>query len=111
MKFFVIMLILMLTLSFLAGTAMAGSPFKELCLKVMGITTKTVEKEVNVIGRGIKKTTDVVIEEVEDVGKAATGKGSVKDVLVKPVRGATAVAGEAAYGVLNAPIEAAEETK
>ena len=109
MRFFVIMLTLMLTLSFLVGTAMAGSPFKRLCLKAMGMTTKTVEKEVNVIGKGIKKTTDVVIEEVKDVGKAATGKGSVEDVLVKPVRGATAVAGEAAYGVLNAPIEAAQE--
>lgn len=110
MRFFVIVVTLMLTLSFLAGTAMAGSPFKELCLKAMGMTTKTVEKEVNVIGKGIKKTTDVVVEEVKDVGKAATGKGSIKDVLVKPVEGTAEVVGETTYGVINAPIEAGQET-
>ena len=110
MRFFVVMLILMLAISLTTGTAMAGSPFKELCLKAMGLAGKTVEKEVNVVGYTIKKTTDVVVEEVKDVGKLATGKGSVKDTLEKPVRGATAVAGEAAYGVLNAPIEAGQET-
>ena len=43
-------------------------------------------------------------------GEDRRERGSVKDTLEKPVRGATAVAGEAAYGVLNAPIEAGQET-
>ena len=112
MRFFAMFLVLVLTLSFTTGVAMASSPFKELCLKIMGVTTKTVEKEVNAVGRGVKKGADVVVEEVKDVGSLVTGDISkTKDVLEKPVRGATAVAGEAAYGVLNAPIEAAEEVK
>lgn len=114
-RFFVIPLVLMLTLSLTSGVAMAekkGSPFKELVLKMFGYTSKTVEKEVNTVGRGIKKSTDVVVEEVKDVGKLATGDASkAKDVLVKPVTGATEAAGETAYGVLNAPIEAGKEVK
>ncbi len=113
MRIFVILLILMLTFSLSTDVAMAKeSPFKRLCLKMMGLAKKTVEKEVNTVGRTIKKSADVVVEEVKDLGSLATGDTSkAKDVLVKPVRGATAVAGEAAYGVLNAPIEAAEEVK
>ena len=44
MRFFIAMLILVLAISLTTGTAMAGSPFKELCLKAMGITTKTVAR-------------------------------------------------------------------
>ena len=46
MRFFVALLILVVTISLAAGTAMAGSPFKRLCLKAMGFTSKTVEKVV-----------------------------------------------------------------
>jgi len=110
MKWVVVMLVLMLALSLSAGTAAAGSPFKELCLKVMGMTGKTVEKEVNTVGRAVKGTADVVVEEAKDIGGLMTGDGSkARDIVEKPVRGATAVAGEAAYGVLNAPIEAGRE--
>ena len=110
MRFFVILLVLVLTFSLTTGTAMAGSPFKELCLKMMGLTKKTVEKEVNVIGRGIKKGADIVVEEVKDIGSLATGDASkTKDVLVKPITGTTEMVGETTYGVINVPIEAAQE--
>jgi hypothetical protein len=116
MRIFAVLLAAVLILSLASGAAMAaekkGSPFKEMCLKLMGLTKKTVEKEVNTVGTTIKKTTDVVVEEVEDVGRLATGDGSkARDVLEKPVKGITAVGGEAAYGVINAPIEAAQEVK
>ena len=110
MKFFVVLLVLVLTFSLSMSAAIAGSPFAELCLKVMGASKKTVEKEINTVGRAIKGTADVIVEEGKDVGALLKGDGSkAKDVLVKPVKGATAVAGEAAYGVLNAPIEAGKE--
>jgi predicted component of type VI protein secretion system len=110
MRMFVMLLVMTLTLSLCAGTAMAGSPFKEMVLKVLGHTSKTVEKEVNTVGKGVKKTADIVVEEVKDTGKLVTGDGSkVKDVLVKPVQGAAEVTGETAYGVINAPIEAGKK--
>lgn len=105
------LLVLVFTISLSAGVATAGSPFKEMVLKVLGHTSKTVEKEVNTVGRGIKKGADVVAEEAKDIGGLATGDSEVKDVLVKPVKGAADMAGETAYGVVNAPIEAAEEVK
>ena len=112
MKFFVMFLIAVMAFSVTMVEAMAKeSPFAKLCLKVMGVTSKTIEKEVNVVGSGIKKTVDVVVEEVKDVGELATGKGDVKDVLVKPVEGIAEVVGETTYGVINAPIEAVEEVK
>ena len=77
-------LVLALILS-VATTVMAedkpGSPFKDFCLKLMGMSKKTVEKEVNAVGRGIKKGADVVVEEVKDVVKLATGDTSkAKDI-------------------------------
>ena len=106
-------LVLALILS-VATTVMAedkpGSPFKDLCLKLMGMSKKTVEKEVNAVGRGIKKGANVVVEEVKDVGKLATGDTSkAKDILVKPVMGTTEAVGETAHDVINAPIEAGKE--
>ena len=113
MRIFVVLLVLALAISLTADTAMAEKkrgPFAEACLKMMGLSKKTIEKEVNTVGYGIKKGTDVVVEEVKDVGKLATGDASkTKDILVKPVTGATKVAGETAYGVINAPIEATQE--
>ena len=113
MRVFVIFLVLVLTLSLTMGVAMAekkGSPFKRLVLKMFGYTTKTVEKEVTTVGKGIKKSADVVVEEIKDIGELATGDVSkTKDVLVKPVEGAAEVAGETTYGVINAPIEAGKE--
>ena len=116
MKLFVLMLVAILALSLTTGVAMAekkkGSPFKRAVLKMMGLAGKTVEKEVKAIGKGVKKTADVVVEEVKDVGKLATGDTSkVKDVLVKPVTGITEAVGETAHDVIVAPIEAAEEVK
>ena len=113
MRIFVALLVLVLSVTLLSGTATAekkSSPFKELCLKAMGLSRKTVEKGVSTVGRGIKKSADIVIEEVKDVGKLATGDASkAKDVLVKPVEGAAEVVGETTYGVINAPIEAGRE--
>ena len=115
MRFFAILLILALTLSLTADVMAAdkkSSPFKEMCLKVMGFSKKTVEKEVSAVGRGIKKGADVVVEEVKDVGALVTGDGSkAKDILVKPVKGTTDMVGKTVYDVINAPIEAAEEIK
>lgn len=114
-KFFVALLVSVLAISF-SMTAKAemsdkpDSPFKNAVMKLFGWTSKTTEKSVNAIGAGVKKSADVVVEEVKDVGELATGKGSkAKDVLVNPVTGITEAAGETAYGVLNAPIEAGEE--
>ena len=87
-----------------------GSPFKRLCLKAMGLSKKTVEKEVNAIGRGIKKGADVVVQEGKDIGMLVTGDGSkAKDILVNPVKGTTEMVGETTYDVINAPIEAGKE--
>ena len=90
----------------------SSSPFKNVVLKMMGMSKKTVQKEVNAVGRGIKKGADVVAEEAKDVGKLATGdKSKAKDILVKPVMGATEAVGQTAHDVIKAPIEAAQETK
>ena len=111
----VVILAIMLSVGLLAGEACAekkGSPFRDLCMRMFGYAKKTVEKEVNVVGRGIKKGADVVVEEVEDVGRLATGDSSkAKDVLVKPVEGTAEMVGETTYGVINAPIEAGQEIK
>jgi len=113
MRLLVVMLALALALSFATSAAAEdkeGSPFKELVLKVMGVSKKTVEKEVNAVGRGIKKGADVVVEEAKDIGKLATGDVSkTKDVLVKPVTGTAEMVGETAHDVINAPIEAGKE--
>ncbi len=113
MRLFAVVLSVLFVFTLFADAALAKqikSPFKRLCLKIMGISTKTVEKEVNTVGRGIKKTTDIVVEEGKDVGKLMKGDGSkAKDVLVKPVTGATEVVGETAHGVITAPIEAGKE--
>ena len=113
MKFFVLMVVMILTFSLTTGVAMAekkGSPFKDLILRMFGYTKKTVEKEVTAIGEGIKKGADVVMEEVKDVGELVTGDTSkVKDVLVKPVTGTTEMVGETAHDVIVAPIEAGKE--
>lgn len=116
MRFFTLFLILIMVFSVSvcaeAKEVKSSSPFKSMVLKMFGYTTKTVEKEVNAVGRGIKKGADVVVEEVKDIGGLATGDVSkTKDVLVKPVKGVTETAGETAYDVLNAPIESAEEMK
>ncbi|MBN1872144.1 MAG: hypothetical protein JW800_06185 [Candidatus Omnitrophica bacterium] len=109
-------IVLVLALIFSVATTAAagdkkGSPFKEVVLKMMGMSKKTVVKEVNAVGRGVKKSADVVVEEVKDVGKLATGDASkAKDVLVKPVKGATEAVGQTAHDVINAPIEAHKET-
>ena len=55
MKVLVVLVVMALTLSLTTSAAMAGSPFKEMVLKMMGYTAKTVEKEVDTVGRGIKK--------------------------------------------------------
>lgn len=116
MRIFILMLVMVITLSLAAGVARAEekktSPFKELVLKAMGLAGKTVEKEVKAVGKGVKKTVDVVVEEVKDVGRLATGDTSkVKDVLVKPVTGTTEAVGETAHDIIKAPIEAADEIK
>lgn len=116
MRFVVLALVMILILSLATGAVAEEqkikSPFKKLVLKVMGLAGKTVEKEVKAVGEGIKKTADVVVEEVKDVGKLATGDTSkVKDVLVKPVTGTTEAVGETVHDVITAPIEAAEEVK
>ncbi|MBL7071866.1 MAG: hypothetical protein ISS26_06855 [Candidatus Omnitrophica bacterium] len=114
-RFVVLILAVIMVVSLAAGAAIAeekkSSPFKEAVLKMMGMAGKTVAKEVNAVGRGIKGTTDVVVEEVKDVGALATGDGSkVKEILVEPVTGAAEVVGETAHDVINAPIEAGQET-
>jgi len=108
--FIVLAFALSFTLCANAGEKKA-SPFQEMVLKLMGMSQKTVEKEVNAVGRGIKKGADVVVEEAKDLGKLATGdKSKAKDVLVKPVMGATEAVGKTTHDVINAPIEAGEET-
>jgi len=104
---------MILAFSLSSGVALAeqkGSPFKDLILRIFGYTTKTVEKEVTTVGEGVKKGTDVVTQEVKDVGALATGDTSkTKDVLVNPVTGTTEMVGETAHGVITAPIEAGKE--
>lgn len=113
MRFFATLLVFVLIFSLTTNAVAAekkGSPFKKMVLKMMGMAKKTVEKEVSAVGRGIKKGADVVVEEVKDVGKLATGDMSkAKDVLVKPVTGTTEMVGKTAYDVINAPIEAGKE--
>lgn len=112
-KLLVLLFTLMLTFSLSIGSAMAEtkeSPFKSLVMKMFGFTGKTTEKSVNAVGGGVKKSADIVTQEVKDVGEVATGKGSkVKDVLVKPVTGTTEMVGETVHGIVTAPIEAAKE--
>jgi len=114
-KFFVVLLVSMLAISF-SITAKAetadkpGSPFKDAIMKMFGYTGKTTEKSVNAVGGGVKKSADMVGQEVKDVGEVATGKGEkVKDILVNPVMKTTEVVGETVHGVVTAPIEAAKE--
>ncbi len=115
-KFFVLVLVSALALSFSMTTKAEaadkpGSPFQDAVMKMFGWTSKTTEKSVSAVGTGVKKTADVVVDEVKDAGElVTTGKGEkVKDVLVKPVTGTTEAVGGTAYGVLNAPIEAGKE--
>ena len=112
-KVFVALLVFALSFSLLAGMAIAedtGSPFTDAVKKMFGFTSKTTEKGVNAVGTGIKKSTDVVIQHGKDTGDLIKGDSSkTDDVLIKPVKAATTVAGEVAYGVLNAPLEAGQE--
>ena len=112
-KIFVALLVFAVSFSLSAGLAIAediGSPFTDAVRKMFGFTSKTTEKGVNAVGTGIKKSTDVVIQHGKDTGDLVTGDTSkVGDVLIKPVKAATTAVGEAAYGVLNAPIEAGQE--
>ena len=112
-KFFVALLVFAVSFSLSAGLAIAedtGSPFTDAVMKMFGFTSKTTEKGVNAVGTGIKKSTDVVIEHVKDTGDLVTGDISkTDDVLIKPIKAATTAVGEAAYGVLNAPLEAGQE--
>lgn len=114
-KLLVMLLVSVLAISF-SMTAKAetadkpSSPFKEAIMKMFGYGAKTTEKAVNAVGAGIKKTGDMVVDEAKDLGEVVTGEGSkVKDVLVNPVTKSAEAAGEAAYGVVNAPIEAGKE--
>ena len=57
-RFLVMPLVLVLVFVLSTGVAMAekkSSPFKELVFKAFGFTKKTVEKEVDTVGKGIKK--------------------------------------------------------
>ena len=114
MRFAVIVLAVILSLTLVVGVSMAeeqqGNRFINAIKRFFGATGKTVENEVNAVGKGVKGTADVVTEEVKDVGALATGDGSkAKDVLVKPVTGSAEVVGEAAHDVINAPIKAGQE--
>jgi len=114
MRFGVIVLVVIMSFSLAIGAAVAeeeeGNRFINAIKRFFGATGKTVEKEVNAVGMGIKGTADVVVEEVKDVGELATGDGSkVKDIVVKPVTGTTEVVGQTAHDVINAPIEAGQE--
>lgn len=115
-RVFAVLLVSLLAFSFSISTARAGmtdkpgSPFKDAVLKIFGYTAKTTEKTVNAVGTGVKKTADVVVNEVKDTGELATGKGSkAKDILVNPVMGTTEAVGETVHGIVTAPIEAAKE--
>ncbi|MDP3789678.1 MAG: hypothetical protein Q8R48_04675 [Candidatus Omnitrophota bacterium] len=116
-KIFVVLLVSVLAFSFSMSTARAeasekpGSPFKDAVMKMFGYTAKTTEKTVNAVGSGVKKSADMVGQEVQDVGEAATGQGDkVKDVIVNPITKSTEAVGETVHGVLTAPIEAGKET-
>ena len=114
MRIFIAVVAFAIALSFAMSAAEAaekkGSPFVDLCHKVMGFSKKTVEKEVNTVGKGIKKTTDIVVQEGKDVGALMKGDGSkAKDILVKPVTGAVETVGETGHGVISAPLEAGKE--
>ena len=112
-KFLILAVVFVLTFSLSIGSAMAEqkeSPFKSLIAKIFGFTTKTVHKEVKAVGKGVKKSADVVTEEVKDVGKVVTGDVSkTKDVLVKPVTGTAEMVGTTANEIVTAPIDAAKE--
>lgn len=115
-KLFAVLLVSVLAFSFSISTASAaasekpGSPFKDAVMKMFGFTAKTTENTVNAVGSGVKKTTDMVGQEVQDTGEVVTGKGSkVKDVLVNPVTKTTEAVGETVHGVVTAPIEAGKE--
>ena len=116
-KFFVVLLVSALAFSFSISTARAeasdtpGSPFKDAIMKMFGYTAKTTEKTVNAVGGGVKKSADMVGQEVQDVGEVATGKsGKVKDIIVNPITKSTEVVGETVHGIVTAPIEAGKET-
>ena len=112
-RYAVAILVFALVFSLAANAAAEGkkSPFVQAMLKMMGMSKKTVEKEVTAVGRGVKKGADVVVEEVKDVGKLAAGDDSkAKDILVKPVKGTTEMVGQTAHDVIKAPIEAHQET-
>ncbi len=113
-RILVIVLAAAIVMSLTVGAALAeeqdGNRFMNAVKRFFGATGKTVEKEVNAVGMGVKGTTDVVTEEVKDVGALATGDGSkAKDIVVKPIMGTTEVVGETAHDVINAPIEAGQE--
>lgn len=113
-RFAVLVLAAVLVVSFAANVAFAQekkeSPFKQVILKMMGLTGKTVHKEVNAVGEGVKGATDVVVKEAKDVGALVTGDTSkTKDVLIEPVKGTAEVVGQTANDVITAPIEATKE--
>jgi len=116
-KFFAVLLVSVLAFSFSISTARAeasdkpASPFKDAIMKMFGYTAKTTEKTVSAVSGGVKKSADMVGQEVQDVGEVATGKGEkVKDVLVNPITKSTEAVGETVHGVVTAPIEAGKET-
>lgn len=114
MRFWVIVLVAVMSFSLVIGAAAAeeeeGNRFVNAIKRFFGATGKTVENEVNTVGMGVKGTADVVVEEAKDVGALATGDGSkAKDVVVKPVTGTAEVVGQTAHDVINAPIEAGQE--
>lgn len=116
-KFFAVLLVSVLAFSFSISTARAeasdkpASPFKDAIMKMFGYTAKTAEKTVNAVGSGVKKSADMIGQEVQDVGEVATGKGEkVKDVIVNPITESAEAVGETVHGVLTAPIEAGKET-
>jgi hypothetical protein len=112
-KLLVLLFAFILVFSFTIGSATAEakeSPFKRLVTKAFPFLAKTTGKSVNAVGGGVKKSADVVTQEVKDVGAVATGKGSkVKDVLVNPVTGTADAVGGTVHGVVTAPIDAAKE--
>ncbi len=114
-KFFAVLLAFALAFSFSIITKAEasdkpGSPFKDAVMKMFGYGAKTTEKTVDAVSSGVKKSADMVGQEVKDIGEVATGKGEkVKDVLVNPITKSAEAVGETVHGVLTAPIEAGKE--
>ena len=114
MRIFIAVVAFAIALSFAMSVAEAAekksSPFKNLVYKIFGFSKKTVQKEINAVGTGIKKGADVVVQEGKDVGALMKGdKSKAKDILVKPIKGAVEMVGETGHGVISAPLEAGKE--